>query len=1004
MRSIFPSVLLVALFVVIVTPAQSPAQSYATLSGRVVDQTTGLPLQNVNVFIPNTMLGSATDKDGFFTIKHVPLGSYELVASMIGYELQKVRLRLTAPGDQRHNFRLKPIVLQAPEIQVSAPDQKQWRKNLKKFTELFLGTSRNASECKILNPEVLDFEEENGPRPFTAKAGHPLKIENHALGYRIHLVLENFNAKDEEVSYLVHASFEDLPAQNPKERKKWEENRLKAHLGSLRHFLTALAANRFKQEGFKVFRVLEPFQNDESPHRIEVEQPDFLSPGELSFERLLRFRNYLEVTYMKETEEDDYVNFRMQRNLGLIGMSLQTLAQARDPRPQTSWIGLRQNEVAMDISGHIDAPLAVTTFGYWAWERLAEKLPWEYCPPGAQPAEQQVVMIDHRDYYDEGITLKASDDWQRTLDIWMQGKAVLEAKGESDPRIGIEFIELATEKKAQAYYEQACELYEWGFLQADLKKYQTEIEMEIERLAPILTENEYKAWRSDLEKGDTALRTKMKAFWIERDPTPTTRKNERLLEHWERIAFARKNFTEAQNTVYGTDDRGLIYVKFGEPDKKKAAVLGNSLNEVFSLKDISDLDPMEVRRALGAYLTYPECELWFYYSLNPPEPVIYIFGEKAGRGTYGLRNGVEEFIPEAAFRHASISSRYMGGIIPGALIQIMYYNDLYALDISFASRYDELKSIWMRSGGEYRFPNDNVIRGVRKKYEIADAENLARKNAPVEQSDAEKTITPIQLVSHPARFLDDGNEPRLVFIAFAIPQFLSKGKPAEGLHELARPEYRLRYTLLVRDSDMAEIQRASADPIAEGDNTGVFTLPHRKTHAHYTLAAETFPAEAQTAPDTLLGVGKIFLEPMAPLNPSPQKLEVSDLVIGVELPPSLNRDRFPYPVVPSRQIRKPEALKVYLEIYHLQLDEGGAGHFNIDFRVIKLERKGKKIERAEMIASAFDFQSTATTAKEDFGIAIANLKPGDYELEVEVRDNISGMKKQRQAPFQILKE
>jgi hypothetical protein len=131
---------------------------------------------------------------------------------------------------------------------------------------------------------------------------------------------------------------------------------------------------------------------------------------------------------------------------------------------------------------------------------------------------------------------------------------------------------------------------------------------------------------------------------------------------------------------------------------------------------------------------------------------------------------------------------------------------------------------------------------------------------------------------------------------------------------------------------------------------------------------------------------------------------VSDLVIGVEPPPGLNVQLLPYPVVPSHQIRKPDALKVYLEIYHLHLDRDGTGHFNIDFRVIKLERKGEKIERAEMIASAFDFQATGQTAKEDFGISISNLKSGDYELEVEVEDKISGMKKQRRALFQIVEQ
>ncbi|MGH7453085.1 MAG: hypothetical protein ACRENG_17180, partial [bacterium] len=408
----------------------------------------------------------------------------------------------------------------------------------------------------------------------------------------------------------------------------------------------------------------------------------------------------------------------------------------------------------------------------------------------------------------------------------------------------------------------------------------------------------------------------------------------------------------------------------------------------------------EIRRGLGAYLTLPECELWAYHSLQPEEPVIYVFGPQAGRGAYGLRNGVEEFIPEEAFRRASLNSRFTDGILPGALMQIMYYNELSVFDKVFAERYEELKTIWFRSSSSGNFPNYNVVRSVREKYKIADVENPAHRNAPADQSDVDKTIPPIQLVSHPARFLDEKNEPQLVFIAFAFPPGFSQAKPAR-LDEATAPGYRLRYALIARDDGMNEIQRASANSLAEDDHTAVLTMPHQETQAHYTLAVEAFTQQSQTETGTPIGAGKDFFGKITPLDSNPQQLEVSDLVIGVERPPGFEAELLPYPVVPSRQIRKPDALKVYLEIYHLHLDDGGAGHFNIDFRVVKLERKGKKIARAEMIASAFDFQSAAPAAKESFTISVANLKAGDYELEVEVKDKISGMRKKRSAAFQI---
>jgi len=53
-------------------------------------------------------------------------------------------------------------------------------------------------------------------------------------------------------------------------------------------------------------------------------------------------------------------------------------------------------------------------------------------------------------------------------------------------------------------------------------------------------------------------------FWLRRDPTPGTERNEFKEEHYRRIAYANDNFAEA---VPGWNtDRGMIYIRFGPPD------------------------------------------------------------------------------------------------------------------------------------------------------------------------------------------------------------------------------------------------------------------------------------------------------------------------------------------------------------------------------------------------------------------------------------------------------
>lgn len=60
-------------------------QPSGTIAGTLVDTQTGNPLPGVTVRVQGTMLGAVSDVDGKFTIKRVPLGTYTVVVSAIGY-------------------------------------------------------------------------------------------------------------------------------------------------------------------------------------------------------------------------------------------------------------------------------------------------------------------------------------------------------------------------------------------------------------------------------------------------------------------------------------------------------------------------------------------------------------------------------------------------------------------------------------------------------------------------------------------------------------------------------------------------------------------------------------------------------------------------------------------------------------------------------------------------------------------------------------------------------
>ncbi len=92
-------------------------------------------------------------------------------------------------------------------------------------------------------------------------------------------------------------------------------------------------------------------------------------------------------------------------------------------------------------------------------------------------------------------------------------------------------------------------------------------------------------------------------FWKKRDPTPGTRRNERMEEYYYRVAYANKKFGYFQDGWL--TDRGEVFIRFGEPD----AIERHPFN--------FDTKPYEI---------------WYYHALGRQ----FIFVDKTGFGDYEL--------------------------------------------------------------------------------------------------------------------------------------------------------------------------------------------------------------------------------------------------------------------------------------------------------------------------------------------------------------------------------
>lgn len=102
--SLFKSLGLLGILVACFAAGPALAQN-ATISGQVIDSETGTPLPGATVSVPSISRGDASDVDGNYSFT-VPAGTYELVASFVGYETQRVAVSLSAGQTLTQNFAL----------------------------------------------------------------------------------------------------------------------------------------------------------------------------------------------------------------------------------------------------------------------------------------------------------------------------------------------------------------------------------------------------------------------------------------------------------------------------------------------------------------------------------------------------------------------------------------------------------------------------------------------------------------------------------------------------------------------------------------------------------------------------------------------------------------------------------------------------------------------------------------------------------------------------------
>ncbi|WP_293307458.1 carboxypeptidase-like regulatory domain-containing protein, partial [Pedobacter sp. UBA5917] len=175
--------LLLLLCLLFIGRISSAQQSYM-LSGTVKDKR-GEALPGAGVYVSGYKIATVTDNDGKYSLPLKP-GNYDILVQLIGYKALNKNV-VVSDKAVKLDLVLEESITQLAEVTIKPdPNREHY---IAMFKDYFIGTTPNAAQCKLINPNVLIIDYDKETAKLTVKTTQFLIVENKALGYRIKYLL-----------------------------------------------------------------------------------------------------------------------------------------------------------------------------------------------------------------------------------------------------------------------------------------------------------------------------------------------------------------------------------------------------------------------------------------------------------------------------------------------------------------------------------------------------------------------------------------------------------------------------------------------------------------------------------------------------------------------------------------------------------------------------------------------------------------------------------------------
>ncbi len=468
----------------------------------------------------------------------------------------------------------------------------------------------------------------------------------------------------------------------------------------------------------------------------------------------------------------------------------------------------------------------------------------------------------------------------------------------------------------------------------------------------ILNERQYKILSSSLPL--TQLKKVMRIFWLEKNPLPSLPYNIRLIEHYQRLMYAEKNyrFDGFRLSIYDANkldlirhppwyylnddfnDMGYIYIRFGKPDEVSTTLQGLSNTP----PDISGVLP-----SIGQ----PNMAWLYRQTQRHPRMVFYFMIDKDAPPGYWT-------------------------LVP-MILDPYVLNDLVTWDPRYHNVNPLYRDTW----------NKLVTEGV-KTAELGLATDNFKWPKEIKPLDAKIVVNQFRADEHSNLFSLD----------YAVPL----DELSAGLND--KDSLSLKVDVSVYDSTMNLLMKKDDNFKLTSSNKHIYKSLFINGNKLFLKRQKYIISMDIRVPSENRLFGYYFNYDLSNFNDS---LSCSSLEQAFKITPNNNpdeRDRDNITILPNPTLKfdKSENVYTYYEIYNLSYDNNGRTNYSVNF----------DIRRKDNSKSIWDFFTGLFGKSDVYNISIMNnyngntknvsnylafniseLKSGNYEMILTIKDNVS---------------